>query len=243
VRWPRAKTGTARIVRYHLGTPRAATDSGGTKRWAWPFQSNPFGELAPDEDPEGSGEKFILNLRFPGQYYDSESGLHYNYFRDYEPQTGRYVQSDPIGLASGETSTYLYVGGNPLFYSDVKGLRRDSGRYLDLSGESCKDDTCKPPELPPCAGGYWKFRSCVEDCSGIGQTYELITASLVAAGGSKLLEGGDFGNRGSRFWRSICGFARKYLPLFTKASGIYGGGQIAFCQLLCARYPCAMELE
>ncbi|RMK76117.1 hypothetical protein IPC84_28670, partial [Pseudomonas aeruginosa] len=38
-----------------------------------------------------------VNLRFPGQYYDAESGLHYNYFRDYDPETGRYVESDPIG--------------------------------------------------------------------------------------------------------------------------------------------------
>lgn len=106
----------------HLGTPRAATDSGGTKRWAWPFQSNPFGELAPDEDPEGSGEKFTLNLRFPGQYYDSDSGLHYNYFRDYEPQTGRYVQSDPIGIAAG-VNMFDYVGSSPIVYSDPLGLK------------------------------------------------------------------------------------------------------------------------
>ncbi|MFO2207069.1 RHS repeat-associated core domain-containing protein, partial [Pseudomonas aeruginosa] len=42
-----------------------------------------------------------VNLRFPGQYYDAESGLHYNYFRDYDPETGRYVESDPIGLTGG----------------------------------------------------------------------------------------------------------------------------------------------
>jgi len=115
----------------HLGTPRAATDSGGTKRWAWPFQSNPFGELAPDEDPEGSGEKFTLNLRFPGQYYDSESGLHYNYFRDYEPQTGRYVQSDPIGLVGGP-ATYLYGYASPLTFSDPFGLNPEIDPFEGL---------------------------------------------------------------------------------------------------------------
>jgi RHS repeat-associated protein len=60
-------------------------------------------------------------LRFPGQQYDAATGVHYNYFRDYEPGTGRYVQSDPIGLRGG-ISTYGYALGNPLMYSDPSGL-------------------------------------------------------------------------------------------------------------------------
>ncbi|WP_425502906.1 RHS repeat-associated core domain-containing protein [Pseudomarimonas arenosa] len=60
-------------------------------------------------------------LRFPGQYYDQESGLHYNYFRDYDPSTGRYIESDPIGL-NGGVSLYAYVSGSPLGLIDRLGL-------------------------------------------------------------------------------------------------------------------------
>jgi RHS repeat-associated protein len=60
-------------------------------------------------------------LRFPGQLYDSHTGLNYNYFRDYDAVTGRYIQSDPIGLEGGLNS-YLYASGNPLRWMDPFGL-------------------------------------------------------------------------------------------------------------------------
>jgi len=64
----------------------------------------------------------VYNLRYPGQYFDGEMGLNYNYYRDYDPATGRYVESDPIGLAAGNPSTYAYANGNPLSYTDPFGL-------------------------------------------------------------------------------------------------------------------------
>jgi RHS repeat-associated protein len=60
-------------------------------------------------------------LRFPGQYYDSETGLHYNGFRYYDPQSGRYLTSDPIGLDGG-LNAYLYANANPLLFIDPDGL-------------------------------------------------------------------------------------------------------------------------
>jgi len=58
---------------------------------------------------------------FPGQYYDQETGLHYNYFRYYDPSTGRYLTADPIGQLAGP-NLYSYVGNNPLFWIDPYGL-------------------------------------------------------------------------------------------------------------------------
>jgi RHS repeat-associated protein len=74
----------------------------------------------PDQNPSGLGT-FVFNLRFPGQYYDQETGLFYNYFRDYDPAKGRYIESDPIGLAGG-INTYAYVINNPVNLIDPLGL-------------------------------------------------------------------------------------------------------------------------
>ncbi|AHG22827.1 hypothetical protein Z042_14735 [Chania multitudinisentens RB-25] len=101
----------------HQGTPRRVSDTSNRVRWTWGY--GPFGDTPPNTNPEGLGE-FEFNLRFPGQYYDAETDLFYNYFRDYDPRRGRYIQSDPIGLQGG-MNTYAYVSGNPLSYTDPTG--------------------------------------------------------------------------------------------------------------------------
>jgi RHS repeat-associated protein len=107
-------------------------------------------------------QTLTFNLRFPGQYYDSETGLNYNYFRDYEPGTGRYVESDPIGLKGG-VSTYSYALSEPLIYIDMKGL--------DV--QFC----CRPIDFPLNLFGY---HHCFFKVDGF--TYGLYPASVYDVG-------------------------------------------------------------
>ncbi len=104
----------------HLGSPRAVTrPSDNAIMWRWD-NTDPFGANPANENPAGQGT-FKYALRFPGQYFDAETGTHYNYFRDYDPGVGRYEQSDPIGLAGG-VNTYKYVMNSPIRYYDPSGL-------------------------------------------------------------------------------------------------------------------------
>ncbi len=101
-------------------TPRVITRAAdGRIVWRWD-SADPFGLQQPNENPSALGF-FTYNLRFPGQYYDKETSLHYNYFRDYDPQIGRYIESDPIGLRGG-INTYSYALANPIENTDSKGL-------------------------------------------------------------------------------------------------------------------------
>jgi RHS repeat-associated protein len=110
----------------HLGTPRAVVHPVENNIvWRWNITNTAFGEHAATNNPDADAVTFTFNLRYPGQQYDSESTLHYNYFRDYEAGTGRYVQSDPIGFY-GDISTYAYVGSSPFKLIDANGLQAKS---------------------------------------------------------------------------------------------------------------------
>jgi RHS repeat-associated protein len=114
-------SGISYVFADHLDTPRLITRAAdNTIVWRWD-QADPFGVQPPLENPAGAG-LFTYNLRFPGQVFDKETNNHYNYHREYDPQTGRYVQSDPIGLDGG-ANTYGYVGGNPLSLVDPDDFR------------------------------------------------------------------------------------------------------------------------
>jgi len=128
----------------HLGTPKALTNEAGNLVWS--ATHDPFGMAT-----VAAGSVVEMNLRFPGQYYDAETGLHYNYFRTYDPGTGRYLESDPIGLKGG-LNTYAYVSGNPLTKIDPQGLV-ECGWWNDNCSRG--DPPNSPPTCvtPECAAG------------------------------------------------------------------------------------------
>ena len=96
----------------HIGRPVFATNAAGTKVWTATYL--PFGGV---QTSTGTP----ITLRFPGQWFQSENGLHQNWMRQYDPTTGRYLQADPLGLVDG-ASVYGYARQNP-------------GRWTDPSGE------------------------------------------------------------------------------------------------------------
>ena len=132
----------------HLGTPQLTINSAGTA--GGQLRPAAFGSTLEQGDPQA--------LRFAGQINDRETGMHYNYFRDYEPDTGRYVESDPIGLRGG-INMYGYVDGQPIRSKDRKGLSSSRpfpqmcASYPGLRGGIACDG----------AGGYFPY-VCKMDC-------------------------------------------------------------------------------
>lgn len=104
------------ILTDHLGTPVAMTNAGGAT--VWEIETRSFGDAA---SIVGTGS---LNIRFPGQYFDGETGLHQNGRRDYDPGRGRYIQKDPIGFKGGDVNLYAYVGNDPINWIDPTGLTK-----------------------------------------------------------------------------------------------------------------------
>lgn len=145
---PITVTGSGPTILYlhgdHLGTPRVATNEANVVVWRNLPTGEPFGMALPEEDPDGDGRATVINLRFLGQYFDRETGLHYNYFRDYDPATGRYVQSDPIGLRGG-INPYVYVENAPTMFTDPEGLQSQPMPML------------RPQPLPPGPMGAFPY--------------------------------------------------------------------------------------
>lgn len=112
-------TNVSYVYADHIDTPRVVVRSTDHAiQWRWD-QAEAYGMTPPNENPNGLGA-FTLNLRFPGQLFDSETGLVYNHHRYYDASIGRYVESDPIGLEGG-INPYAYAAGNPVRWVDPNG--------------------------------------------------------------------------------------------------------------------------
>jgi len=110
----------------HIGRPAFATNAAGTMVWSASYL--PFGGIAVSTGA-------ALDLRFPGQWFQSEAGLFQNWMRDYDPTTGRYNQADPLGLVDG-ASVYGYALQNPLRWTDPSGQQSLADILRRVLGDS-----------------------------------------------------------------------------------------------------------
>ena len=148
----------------HLGRPARMTAQ--NQSWAWDVIYDPFGNVSYSwSNPE------VMNIRFPGQWFQLETGLAYNWHRHYDATLGRYVQPDPLGLKalmSDGPSAYGYVGGNPLAYDDPFGLygTKSCAFYLQSCQQYGGDYECNTG-LTACTffnNFKGKWGSCVRQC-------------------------------------------------------------------------------
>lgn len=120
----------------HLGTPQEITDYTGTVIWKANYLA--WGECKAEKAKTNffeNSEIISNNIRFQGQYFDKETGLHYNRYRYYSPYVGRFISKDPIGLLGGH-NLYAYAP-NPIYWIDPLGLAKktdSTGAYKDVGG-------------------------------------------------------------------------------------------------------------
>jgi len=139
----------------HLGTPQKMTAVNGAVVWSAKYSS--FGEANVD-----AASTITNNLRFPGQYYDQETGLHYNYHRYYDATIGRYIKNDPIGVLGG-INRYLYANCSPLKFTDNYGLLVVSPQFqVCIRGVERRYENIYEEEIQ-------KYRDCIEGCDDIDE--------------------------------------------------------------------------
>jgi len=168
----------------HLGTPQRMVDGAG--QVVWEARYSAFGKATLFAELEEN------DLRFPGQYFDGENGLHHNYFRDFDPTLGRYVQSDPIGILGGRNS-YVYAYGMPGYAVDPRGLSsvyRTTGRpppddtygTIVCDGKGNVVPWVNPDKVPK----NNPAKKCIDDCAVV---HESVHVDQVNTSSPRLCEG------------------------------------------------------
>jgi RHS repeat-associated protein len=155
----------------HLGTPIALINKQGMIDWA--IELDPWGNVLNEFNPKGIDQP----IRMQGQQIDRESGLFYNRHRYYDPNMGRYITQDPIGLEGGQ-HLYLY-SQNPTEYVDPLGLTGNSGQRTKSLGKNVSTDTSKPLSTQTITKEQGKKDSFVENL--IGEIKDLINPGLEPA--------------------------------------------------------------
>jgi RHS repeat-associated protein len=198
----RAAPGITYLYADHLGTIRAAIAPAGGTAYTWAWQNNAFGNQI-----KSGGDNFYN--RFPGQYYDVETGLHYNVNRYYDPAIGRYIQSDPIGLAGG-ASTYDYAGANPLGFIDPTGLEQDTvtAFCIRYGPEACAE-----------AGGALSQTGSLSGGAVGGAAAAAATASL--SSDSKPCSDDNCAALIAKIERQVQGLETKYNNMLDDEQGLY----------------------
>ncbi len=236
-----AAHGLVYIETDHLGTPRVVVDAAtNATLWHWPLTGRAFGEHDPVTPSQEGTAPFVFGLRYPGQRADGESGLNYNYFRDYEPGTGRYTQSDPIGLTGG-ISSYGYPNFSPMHYIDHLGLFPGYSWELDPTsprpGRACREDLCNP--LPVCQWTYSKFSECLDFCTSRTNLPEFAMAAL-ALSAPDVFELPNGPNAPPKPYAD-CGPLRKAARWAKWGSGAYAVASGFSCSAACLHFPCLVD--
>jgi RHS repeat-associated protein len=156
-----------------LDTPRLGLSASGVAQWRGTYEA--YGRAHLDPDPDGDLQVALLNVRLPGQYFDGESELHYNRYRQYDPSRGRYWSYDPLGQQGG-INLYVYVAGLPTRLKDPLGLVPPSNVHPGILRDFCKNlaeamnmslaefiDAVRP-------GGRWDYKIQADDAGVVDQT-------------------------------------------------------------------------
>jgi len=174
--------GTYNVHGDRMQTPRLLTDS--LQHVVWRSFGDAYGKTTVDENPDGDAITVTLNQRFPGQYYDQETGMSYNRFRYYDPGLHRYVTADPLGLLGG-SNVYLYANDNPVSRYDAFGLapcidwdslvpqeQKDEWDREDAINRAIRyQEAVREQQRPHILEGFDDFWKGVSDMSGASEFY------------------------------------------------------------------------